>query len=91
MADWNRKRLCAIGDAVWHCMREGNLEAQQVAALSEIHNAVKDGIYRHKIDEMAIYKVCVLLCEVCEKEKLYHCEQRVLYCENCEFFKQNGV
>ena len=91
MADWNRKRLCAIGDAVWRCMREGTLEAQQAKALTEVYIAVRSYNYKIDIDDADIYKVRVALCELCEKEKLYHCEQRVLYCENCEFFKQNSV
>lgn len=91
MADWNRKRLLSIGDAVWHCMRDGNLEAQQVEALSKIYDTVKAGTYRIVISDDVILKARVALCEVCEKEKLYECEKRVLYCENCEFFKRNSV
>ena len=91
MADWNRKRLCAIGDAVWFCMREGKLEARQVEALLKIYSTVKSHSYKFDIDDVEIYKMRVSLCEVCEQEKLYHCEQRVLYCEHCEFFKQNSV
>ena len=91
MADWNRKRLLNIEDAVWRCMREGNLEAQQVEELSKVYDLARTKGRSIVIVEDAILKVRVALCEVCEKEKLYHCEQRVLYCENCEFFKQNSI
>ncbi len=89
MTDWNRKHASEIANAIHNWQTEIAKPANARDRLARIFVLARDTSRYVPATDPALDNVKQQLCEVCRREKLYVCDQKVGWSPNCAFLKAN--